>query len=193
MTAIDQVRGRVVVLAVDDIDTDQIIPARFLKVTDKAGCGAHLFADWRARGDFPLDRPEAAGAPVLVAGRNFGCGSSREHAAWALTGAGFRAVVALSFADIFRANALKNGLLPVEVDASGHAELVAAAARAPTEVTVDVAAATLLMPDGRALAFPIDPFARHCLLAGLDELSYLLSKEAQIAAHEQSGRDGDRP
>jgi 3-isopropylmalate/(R)-2-methylmalate dehydratase small subunit len=184
--AIDQVSGRVAVLAADDIDTDQIIPARFLKVTDKAGCGAHLFADWRARGDFPLGRPEAAGARVLVAGRNFGCGSSREHAAWALIGAGFGAVVALSFADIFRGNALKNGLVPVEVDATAHAELVAASARGPTEVTVDVAAATLTLPSGRQEAFVIDAFARHCLTAGLDELSYLLSKEAQIAAHERS-------
>src|SRR5512136_2072715 len=149
--------SRAVVLPTDDVDTDQIIPARFLKVTDKAGLGASLFADWRyaadgsPRPDFVLNQPGASGAAILVAGANFGCGSSREHAPWALTGFGFRAVVSTSFADIFRNNALKNGLLPVAIDAATHAELLAALARAPeAELRIDLAAQTLTLPGGRA-------------------------------------------
>ena len=180
--------SRVVVLAVNDIDTDQIIPARFLKVTDKAGLGASLFADWRydergnPRPDFPLNQPRATGAQVLLAGDNFGCGSSREHAPWALAGFGFRAVVSTSFADIFRSNALKNGLLPVAVDAATHRSLLEQLSRAAeAEVTIDLAAQTLRLPDGRAASFPIDGFARTCLLEGIDELGYILRFADRIA------------
>jgi 3-isopropylmalate/(R)-2-methylmalate dehydratase small subunit len=179
-------RSRVVPLDLDDVDTDQIIPARFLKVTTKEGLGDALFADWRARPGFPIGRPEHAGAEVLLAGRNFGCGSSREHAPWALAGAGLRAVVARSFGDIFRSNALKNGLLPVALDDASHAELAAAIAADPrAEIVVDLEAERVRLPSGREAAFAIDPFSRDCLLAGLDELGYLLSYEADIAAHER--------
>jgi 3-isopropylmalate/(R)-2-methylmalate dehydratase small subunit len=153
----------------------------------RGGLGQHLFADWRfgaageARPDFPLHRPEARGATVLVAGENFGCGSSREHAVWALLDFGFHAVVATSFADIFRHNALKNGLLPVVVDEPAHRRLVATAGQ---EVVVDVVAGELRLPDGTACPFPLDPFARHCLLHGLDELGYLLAQQAAIAGFE---------
>jgi 3-isopropylmalate/(R)-2-methylmalate dehydratase small subunit len=176
--------ARAVVLDADDIDTDQIIPARFLKVTDKTGLGASLFADWRKPG-FVLDEPESFGAQVLIAGRNFGCGSSREHAPWALTGWGFRAVVARSFADIFRGNALKNGLVPVELDELTHASLIVAATNDPSlQVTVDLRERTLSWPGGPTAQFPVDAFAQKCLLEGLDELAYLMSKEEQIRAHE---------
>jgi len=177
-----------VVLPADDVDTDQIIPARFLKGTARTGWGQHLFADrrydaeGRPRPEFPLNRPEAQGAQVLVAGRNFGCGSSREHAVWALQGHGFRAVVAGSFADIFRGNALKNGLLPVAVDETVHARLLAAPGM---KVTVDLQAQKLTLDDGSQAGLPIDPFARYCLLNGIDELEYLLGQEEAIAAHER--------
>jgi 3-isopropylmalate/(R)-2-methylmalate dehydratase small subunit len=184
--------ARVVVLPVNDIDTDQIIPARFLKTTDKAGLGKSLFADWRyqadgtPRPDFVLNQPGAAGAQVLLAGDNFGCGSSREHAPWALTGFGLRAVVSTSFADIFRNNALKNGLLPVAVDGASHEALLQALKADPAaQVTVDLAAQTLTLPGGRAVAFPIDAFSRTCLLEGVDELGYILKHEARIAEHER--------
>jgi 3-isopropylmalate/(R)-2-methylmalate dehydratase small subunit len=185
--------ARVVVLPVNDIDTDQIIPARYLKTTDKAGLGQSLFADWRylpdgkPKADFPLNQPTAQGAQVLLAGDNFGCGSSREHAPWALTGFGFRAVVATSFADIFRNNALKNGLLPISVDAATHASLLAQLRQAPqAQVTVDLAAQTLKLPDGATARFPIDAFSRTCLLNGVDELGYLLGFAGKIAAYEQA-------
>ncbi len=177
------VRSRTVVLAAADIDTDQIIPARFLKGTVREGLGRGLFADWRgdASRSFALDRPEAAGAQVLVAGANFGCGSSREHAVWALMDAGFRAVVSTKLADIFKRNALQNGLVPVEIDEAAHASLVAAEGR---EVRVDVAALTVSWAGGVA-AFALPPFARRCLLEGRDELDILLSHEDAIAAHER--------
>jgi 3-isopropylmalate/(R)-2-methylmalate dehydratase small subunit len=184
--------ARAALLPVNDIDTDQIIPARFLKTTDKAGLGKSLFADWRYEADgtpkpgFVLNQPGAAGAQVLVAGDNFGCGSSREHAPWALTGFGFRAVVATSFADIFRNNALKNGLLPVAVDAAAHAELLAALAADPSaELSIDLATRTLALPGGRTVTFPIDEFSRTCLLEGVDELGWILKHEASIAAFER--------
>jgi 3-isopropylmalate/(R)-2-methylmalate dehydratase small subunit len=187
----DTLTSRVVVVPADDVDTDQIIPARYLKVTDKAGLGEVLFSDWRYQADgtpkpdFPLNRPDAAGAQILVAGRNFGCGSSREHAPWALGGFGFRAVVALSFADIFRGNALKNGIVPVQVDPETHAALLKLREADPkVEVTVDLRATTFGLPDGRAVGFPIDPFARRCLLDGLDELQYLLSFAEKVKAYE---------
>jgi 3-isopropylmalate/(R)-2-methylmalate dehydratase small subunit len=174
-----------VVLDVDDVDTDQIIPARFLKTTDKKGLGASLFADWRDRPGFPLVQPDAAGARVLVAGANFGCGSSREHAPWALTGFGFRAIVATSFADIFRQNALKNGLLPVVVDATFHARLVEARKADPgARIAVDLPAQTVGLVGGARVLFDIDPFAKECLVHGVDELGYLLARLPDIERHE---------
>ena len=181
-------RARTVALPAADVDTDQIIPARFLKGTTRDGLGRNLFADWRyddagrPRPDFVLNRPEAEGARVLVAGHNFGCGSSREHAVWALTDFGFRAVVSTGFADIFRNNALKNGLLPVQLDARAHARLMA---EAGAEVEVDLEGLSLALPDGTRASFPIDPFARHCLLEGFDALDFLLAQEPAIAAHER--------
>ncbi|MCK6681553.1 MAG: 3-isopropylmalate dehydratase small subunit [Thermoanaerobaculia bacterium] len=183
--------SKVVVLPVNDIDTDQIIPARFLKVTDKAGLGANLFADWRYESDgtpkagFVLNEPESKGAAVLLAGDNFGCGSSREHAPWALTGFGFRAVISTSFADIFKNNSLKNGLLPVAVDAATHATLLALLKENPAaEVTVDLASQALTLPDGSKVTFPIDGFSKTCLLNGVDELGYILTFSEKIAAFE---------
>jgi len=179
----DAFQGAVAVLDRDDVDTDQIIPARFLKITTREGLGRHAFHDWRAREDFfPLDRPEAQGASVLVAGANFGCGSSREHAPWALADLGFRAVIATSFADIFHQNALKNGLLPIRVEPAVQAALVAAGSGA--QVSVDLEALSLTLPDGTRVPFPCEPFPRRCLLLGVDELGYLLQFEAEIAAFE---------
>jgi 3-isopropylmalate/(R)-2-methylmalate dehydratase small subunit len=172
--------GRVVALPVDDVDTDQIIPARYLKVTDKAGLGQALFADWRGP-DFALDKPSAKGAEILLVGRNFGCGSSREHAPWALVAAGFRAVIARSFADIFRGNALKNGLLPIEL-----AEEDCASIADGDTLAIDLANASVLLPTKVAKRFPIDPFAQKCLLSGQDELAYLLSMKDRIEAYEAS-------
>jgi 3-isopropylmalate/(R)-2-methylmalate dehydratase small subunit len=174
-----------------NIDTDQIIPARFLKTISKEGLGENLFCDWRydAQGkpkpDFILNQPRAAGAQVLLAGDNFGCGSSREHAPWALMQFGFRALISTSFADIFRANALKNGLLPVIVPADVHAALFEAVAADPNvEVHIDLANQTLTTPDGRTIEFPVDSFARHCLLEGVDEIGYTLTHQPEIAAFE---------
>jgi len=183
---IRMIRSRTVVLPMDNVDTDQIIPARFLVTTSRDGLGQGLFADWRFDGsgrprpEFVLNRPEAQGASVLVAGRNFGCGSSREHAVWALQACGFEAVVSPAFADIFRANALKNGLLPVQVDEATHAALSAAPG---AEVTIDVAGGVVSLGERRA-AFPLEPFARYCLLNGLDELAFLLARDEEIAAFE---------
>jgi len=193
MEPFTQLISRLVVLPLDNVDTDQIIPARFLKTTDKAGLGENLFADWRydeagrPKPDFPLNRPEAKGCQVLLAGDNFGCGSSREHAPWALAGFGFRAVISASFADIFHNNALKNGLLPVAVDAETHRRLMDLATADPTaQVTVDLAQRTLSLPDGTTATFPMDPFAQACLLQGIDELGYLLAHQPQITAYEQA-------
>jgi len=182
----------VVALPADNVDTDQIIPARFLKTTARTGLGAHLFADWRfdaagcPRADFVLNHPSASGARVLVAGRNFGCGSSREHAPWALLDYGFRAVVSTAFADIFRANALTNGLLPVTVDAASHARIVALAADPGARVTIDLRRERVTLPSGDEIAFPIDPFARHCLLTGVDAMGFLLAEQGAIAAYERA-------
>ena len=167
--------GRTAVLAADDVDTDQIIPARFLKGTTRDGLGRHLFAD-------RSDAPVGTGAEVLVAGRNFGCGSSREHAVWALRDHGFRAVIALSFADIFHGNALKNGLVPVALAPEAHRRLLQ---EPGAEVTIDVDALQVTLPGGRSEAFALPPFARHCLLQGLDELTFLLSHEPLIAEFER--------
>jgi 3-isopropylmalate/(R)-2-methylmalate dehydratase small subunit len=182
MEPIRTIVSRFVVLPIDDADTDQIIPARFLKTTSRAGLGAHLFADRRGPG-FPLDQPEARGANILVAGRNFGCGSSREHAPWALADAGFRAVIALSIADIFRANAIKNGIVPVVVDRAFHDQLRASTG---AEVAVDLEKLTVSMGGaGPATTFSLDPFARHCLMSGVDELGLLLAKLDAIVAYEK--------
>ena len=180
--------SRTVVMAAANIDTDQIIPARFLTTTTRAGLGAHLFEDWRydeqgtPRPDFVLNRPESAGRRILVAGRNFGCGSSREHAPWALLDHGFRAVVSTEIADIFRNNSLKNGLLPVIVDEVTSGWLLA---NPGAELTVDLAAATLALPTGSKVPFPIEAFAQHCLLNGVDELGYLLARSGEIEAYER--------
>ena len=191
MTPFTSFTSRVVPFPVNNIDTDQIIPARFLKTTSKQGLGDQLFNDWRydeagqPRPDFILNEPRAKGAQVLLAGDNFGCGSSREHAPWALTQFGFRAVVSTSFADIFKQNALKNSLLPIVVPPDAHAELFAALEKDPAAtVAVDLAACTLTLPGGRQVGFPVDPFSRHCLLQGVDELGYILKQEKAIAAFE---------
>ena len=196
MNPIRSFESRIVPLPVSNIDTDQIIPARFLKTVSKAGLGDQLFNDWRydaegrPRPAFILNQRRAQDAQVLLAGDNFGCGSSREHAPWALVQFGFRAVISTSFADIFKQNSLKNGLLPVVVPADAHAELFAAVAANPeATVTVDLAAQTVTLPGGRHVEFPIDPFSRHCLLEGTDELGYILGHEPQIAAYE-AGRVG---
>jgi 3-isopropylmalate/(R)-2-methylmalate dehydratase small subunit len=183
--------SRMAPLAINNIDTDQIIPARFLKTTTKQGLDQQLFCDWRydAQGnpnpDFILNQPRARGAQVLLAGDNFGCGSSREHAPWALTQFGFRAVVSTSFADIFKQNSLKNSLLPIVVPPDVQAELFAAVASDPDAVVkIDLANQTLTTPGGRKVEFPIDAFSKHCLLEGVDELGYILQHEAQIANYE---------
>jgi 3-isopropylmalate/(R)-2-methylmalate dehydratase small subunit len=187
--AIHRIRSRTVVLPATDVDTDQIIPARFLTTTSRDGLGQALFADWRfdasgaPRPEFVLNRPESAGCAILVAGRNFGCGSSREHAPWALHDFGIRAVISTSIADIFFNNALKNGLLPVLVDAETHLWLLA---HPGAELEIDLEALTVTLPDGRRVGFPMDAFARHCLLHGIDELGYLLSKLPAIEAYERS-------
>ena len=188
MEPIREIRSRTLVMPSTNIDTDQIIPARFLRTTSRDGLGQQLFADLRYGADgapkpeFALNRPEAAGCAVLVAGRNFGCGSSREHAPWALLDYGFRAVISTEIADIFRSNSLKNGLLPIEVDeATGRWLLEHAGA----EVTIDLGTRTLLLPDGRVVEFPIEGFARYCLLNGVDQLGFLLARQAEIATYEQ--------
>jgi 3-isopropylmalate/(R)-2-methylmalate dehydratase small subunit len=189
MDPIRVIESRTVVLPRENVDTDQIIPARFLKTTDKKGLGKALFSDWRyapdgsPRPDFVLNRPEAEGCAILVAGDNFGCGSSREHAPWALVDHGFRAVVATRIADIFRNNALKNGLVPVVLDAAAIAKLAAAPG---AKVRIDVGAQTVTLPDGSTASFPIDAFAKYCLLNGVDELGFLLAQDAAIAAYEGS-------
>jgi 3-isopropylmalate/(R)-2-methylmalate dehydratase small subunit len=189
------IQSRMVPLKIDNIDTDQIIPARFLKTISKVGLGDQLFCDWRydsqgqPKPDFILNQARAQGAAILLAGDNFGCGSSREHAPWALTQFGFRAVISTSFADIFKQNSLKNSLLPVVVPREIHAELFAMVEKDQNvEVTVNLADRKLILPDGRSVEFPVDEFARHCLLEGVDELGYILNQETAIAAFE-AGRE----
>jgi 3-isopropylmalate/(R)-2-methylmalate dehydratase small subunit len=187
MQPLRRITSRTVVIASTDIDTDQIIPARFLTTTTKEGLGSQLFADWRYQEDgtpkreFVLNRPEARGAQILVAGRNFGCGSSREHAPWALLDYGFRAVISEGVADIFRGNALKNGFLPIVVDGQTSQWLLQ---HPGAELDIDLEALRLTLPTGAAIAFAIEPFARHCLLNGLDEFGYLRSKLADIERFE---------
>ena len=182
--------SRVMPVPVNDIDTDQIIPAQFLKVTDKNGLADALFFNWRYNDDkspnmdFIINKPESAGCQILLAGDNFGCGSSREHAPWALTAYGFRAVISTSFADIFRNNSLKNGLIPIIVDDATHKMLFELVEEAPrAELTVDLATQTLSYPGG-SVNFPIDPFNKTCLLNGVDELGYIMGFENQITAYE---------
>ncbi|MEM8930301.1 MAG: 3-isopropylmalate dehydratase small subunit [Acidobacteriota bacterium] len=182
------ISGRMVPLPIEDIDTDQIIPASFLKTTSRDGLGDGLFAAWRADADGPasiLDRPERRGASVLVAGSNFGCGSSREHAAWALADFGFRAVLSPKLADIFRKNALGNGLLAIEVPPMHGARLLAIAADDPdAAVTIDLEACAWTAPWGEIVPFAVDPFARECLLSGTDTLGWLLDQVPAIERHE---------
>ena len=189
MQPISSFSSRTAVLPYTNIDTDQIIPARFLTTTTKEGLGRHAFNDWRydangtPRPDFILNRPEAADCTILVAGRNFGCGSSREHAPWALLDYGFRAVVSTEIADIFRNNSLKNGLLPIVVDEQTHAWLMQ---HPGVSLQIDLQASTLALPDGTAVRFPIEAFARYCLLNGVDELGFLLQQGDAIARYEQT-------
>ena len=192
-----KIESRMVPMPATNVDTDQIIPARFLKTISKEGLGANLFCDWRydkqgnPKPDFILNQPRAQGAHVLLAGDNFGCGSSREHAPWALTQFGFRAVISTSFADIFRGNSLKNGLLPVIVPADVHAELFRAVEQDPNAVVkIDLARQTLTTPGGREVEFPVDGFSKHCLLEGVDELGYMLQHESKIAAFEAKHAGG---
>jgi len=184
--------SRLALLPVDNIDTDQIIPARFLKTISMQGLGDQLFYDWRynANGnpnpEFILNKPEGRVAQVLLAGDNFGCGSSREHAPWALIQYGFRAVISTSFADIFRGNALKNSLLPIAIPQDKHKALFAAVEANPAvEVTVDLEKQTVTLPDGSTVTFPIDEFAKYCMLQGVDELGYILQLESEIAEYER--------
>lgn len=192
MNHFPSIKSRVIPLLINDIDTDQIIPARFLKVTDKAGLGANLFADWRYQSDgspkpdFVLNQESYKGAAVILAGDNFGCGSSREHAPWALAGNGIRAVVSTSFADIFRNNALKNGILPIVVDAGVHRRMGEAAQKpAGLQITVDLQSQTLQLADGTMIHFSIDGFSKSILIDGTDELGYLLKFNDEIAEYER--------
>jgi 3-isopropylmalate/(R)-2-methylmalate dehydratase small subunit len=187
---IDKFESKIVVLPIENIDTDQIIPARYLKITSMEGLGDGLFQDWRynkadgtPKPDFPLNKPENKGAQILVTGDNFGCGSSREHAPWALTQYGFKAVISTSFADIFRGNSLKNGLLPIVVLADVHKKLLASNG---ATVKVDLAAQKVTLADGTSVEFPIDAFSKHCLLNGVDELGYMLDQDAAITTYEKT-------
>jgi 3-isopropylmalate/(R)-2-methylmalate dehydratase small subunit len=188
MNAVKTLRSKTVVLPASNIDTDQIIPARFLTTTTRDGLGRSLFADWRydsqgaPRADFVLNRPESLRCTILVAGRNFGCGSSREHAPWALLDYGLRAVVSTEIADIFRNNSLKNGFLPVVVDEATSRWLLA---NPGAEVTIDLASTTLTLPTGDAVKFPIEAFSRYCLLNGVDELGFLLERSTAIESYER--------
>ncbi len=191
MEPINTFKGKAIALPVKDIDTDQIIPARFLKTIDKQGLGKNLFNDWRyledgsPKPEFLLNQPRAEGATVLVAGENFGCGSSREHAPWALMGFGFQAVISTSFADIFKGNCYKNGLLPIEVDESLHTELLeSAGGDEPFELEVDLPNQLVRLPDGRTATFPIDAFSKKCLTEGIDQLGYLRQQAPAIADYE---------
>jgi 3-isopropylmalate/(R)-2-methylmalate dehydratase small subunit len=189
MEPIDVIRSPTVVMVETNVDTDQIIPARFLTTTSRDGLGRHLFADHRfdaagdLRDDFVLNRPQADGCQILIAGDNFGCGSSREHAPWALLDFGIRVVISTAIADIFRSNALRNGLLAIVVEPDAHRCLLATPG---AEVCVDLRAGTVSLPDGSQARFEIEGFARHCLLEGIDPLGYLLGRQAEIRAYEES-------
>lgn len=188
MQPIRQLRSTTVVLPATDVDTDQIIPARFLTTTSREGLGKNLFYDWRFDGegntnkDFVLNEPSSKGSSILVAGRNFGCGSSREHAPWALLDFGLKAVISTEIADIFRSNSLKNGFLPIVVDADTHRWLLD---NSGADVTIDVEQSTITLPNGHTASYPIDDFARYCLLNGIDQLGFLQQHEADITAFEE--------
>lgn len=193
MAKFTKLTSRVIPLPQRDVDTDQIVPARYLKVTDKKGLGEALFADWRYKPDgsknqdFVLNQPQHEGAKILLSGDNFGCGSSREHAPWALVGWGIRAVISTSFADIFRSNALKNGLLPVTVSAEQHTFLFDLLHKVQAlEVTIDLDSQRVELPDGLTMKFPIDAFAKKCLLMGMDQLAYIMSHEDEISDYEKT-------
>jgi len=199
MEPIKSFTSTIVALPIQDIDTDQIIPARWLKVTDKSGLADGLFYAWRynadgsPKPDFVLNRPDVQGAQILIAGNNFGCGSSREHAVWALQGYGFKAVISTYFASIFNNNALKNGLLPIVVDQETYYQLVSLFDEDPTaSVTVDLANQLLILPGGQRVSFPIDSFAKHCLINGVDQLGFLQAEEPAIAAYESAHSAGVR-
>lgn len=189
MDAIRHLKSRTVVLPATDVDTDQIIPARFLTTTSREGLGANLFQDWRFRSDgsenpdFVLNQPQSDNCTILVAGRNFGCGSSREHAPWALLDFGLRAVISTEIADIFRSNSLKNGFLPIVVDDKSHSWLLA---NPGAEVSIDVESSTLTLPSGEAVSYPIDDFARYCLLEGIDQLGFLQKHDTDIRKFEEN-------
>lgn len=195
MEKINQFSGRLMPMPINDIDTDQIIPARFLKTTDKTDLGKQAFFDWRydtdgnPNPDFVLNRSEYQGASILVAGNNFGCGSSREHAPWALMGAGLRAVISTDFADIFRNNALKNGLLPIVVDEETKQQLISLAQEdLAAEVSINLEDQTVQLPDGRKVRFPIDSFSKYCLLNGVDQLGFLLGLGDDVVAYESQNK-----
>ncbi|MGB1289244.1 MAG: 3-isopropylmalate dehydratase small subunit [Aggregatilineales bacterium] len=191
MEKINTFSAQLAPMPINDIDTDQIIPARFLKTTDKQGLGKQAFFDWRYmpdgsdNPDFVLNKPEYQNTGIIVAGNNFGCGSSREHAPWALMGMGMKAVISTEFADIFRNNSLKNGLIPVIVDEETHQQLISLAEEDPTtEVTINLEDQTLQLPDGRKVTFPIDNFSKYCLLNGVDQLGYLMNLDGDVVGYE---------
>jgi len=193
MEPFQKIVSRLIPIVRDNIDTDQIIPAQYLKVTGKNGLGEVCFASWRyypdgtPKPEFPINKPEYGTAQIILAGDNFGCGSSREHAAWALSDLGIRAVISTSFADIFRNNAMKNGILPVIVDQSTHTNIVESVQTNPLcEVEIDLERQELTLPDGNLCGFPVDPFSKLCLLEGLDSLEYLLKQQEQITAYEEA-------
>mgnify|MGYP006104904573 FL=1 len=191
MNPVTRITARTIVLPLEDVDTDQIIPARYLRTTVREGLGENLFADWRYDKDgaeidgFVLNEPESKGAGILVAGRNFGCGSSREHAPWALLDHGFHAVISTEIADIFRNNSLKNGFLPVIVDEDTHRWLLA---HPGIELTLDVEAKQLTLPNGNTVDFPIENFSRYCLLNGVDQLGFLMEQADAISSYEAKTR-----
>jgi 3-isopropylmalate/(R)-2-methylmalate dehydratase small subunit len=199
MESIRRITSKIIPLLVNDVDTDQIIPARYLKGIDKSGLAEGLFSNWRylpdgqPNPDFPMNRPEYRGAMILLAGDNFGCGSSREHAPWALQAGGIRAIISTSFADIFRNNALQNGILPIVVEESVHKSLMDLVEEAPSaEITVDLENQRLLLPGGEEASFPVDSFSKTCLIRGVDELEYLLGCLPAVEAYEQRRETGGK-
>jgi 3-isopropylmalate/(R)-2-methylmalate dehydratase small subunit len=200
MEPIRSLTSKIIPLLANDVDTDQIIPARYLKVIDKSGLAEGLFFNWRylpdgkPNPDFPMNKPEYRGAKILLAGSNFGCGSSREHAPWALQAGGIRAIISTSFADIFRNNALQNGVLPIVVEPSVHQSLVDLIEEAPSAtITVDLENQRLLLPGGQEASFPVDAFSKACLLRGVDELEYLLGCLPAIETYEREHAAGGKP
>ncbi|MBB6248179.1 3-isopropylmalate dehydratase small subunit [Rhodanobacter sp. A1T4] len=192
MKPLTQIRSRTAVLPFENIDTDRIIPARFLTTTERSGLGRFAFNDWRYSADgsdnpdFPLNKPETKGCAILVAGHNFGCGSSREHAPWALLDFGLQAVISSEIADIFRSNSLKNGLLTIVVPADAHRRLLE---QPGIELSIDVREQFVAVPDGSRIGFELEPFAKHCLLNGVDQLGYLLQQNDAITAYEHQHKD----